>query len=71
MAGQGLPKIKLWDFSFAVFHSARFDPFLWLACYLDSDLDFSHKRYNNGGQAKAGYVELRCGGMNAGFRETM
>lgn len=41
MAGQGLPKIKLWDFSFAVFHSARFDPFLSLASYLDSDLDCS------------------------------
>ena len=62
MAGQGIPKIKLWEISFAVFHLAhRFDPYLSLACYLDSDLDFSQKNFNNGGQARARYVELRCG----------
>lgn len=57
MAGQSLPKIKLWEISFAVFHLAlRFDPFLLLACYLGGDLDFSQKHFNNGGQAKARYV---------------
>lgn len=45
---------KVMEISFAVFHLAlRFDPFLSLACYLESDLDFSQKHFNNGGQAKA------------------
>lgn len=56
----------------AVCHSAlRFDPFLSLAYYLDSDLDFSQKHLNNGGQAKAGCMELRCGGINADFGEKL
>lgn len=68
MAGQGLPKIKLWEISFAVFHLAlRFDPFLLLACYLEGDLDFSQKHFNDGDKLK----HVMCGGMNAGFRETM
>lgn len=73
MAGQGLSKIRLWDFSFAVCHSAlRFDPCLSLASSVSGQwsrflFTSTFKRRRN--KLKQVIVELRCGGRNVNFRE--